>query len=318
MLSPSILSELRVGEQTLQPHHRVCILSGNGDLPLSLCKHLISQKMYVCALGFDGLTHDDTRDRTIAQLGADGDWAQHPIGHIGAILATLKQRKITHIIMAGDLKRPSLRDLSLDWVGTKWMARLGMAAFSGDDTLLSHLMKLMESEGFTILSPHHIIPILETTHGPLTQQAPTAQHMRDIQMGFRLLHALSPFDVGQAVVIRDGYVIGIEAAEGTEQLLSRTRDLLKQTGSFKAPALAPSGVLIKSAKTHQNMRVDVPTLGPNTIEQAYHAGLAGIAVGCGATQIIDRANVLDVCAHYSLFLYAYDPAQLNENHEKII
>lgn len=253
---------------------------------------------------------DTTRHNITDCLSQESVYTQHAIGHVGAMLATLKQHNITHIVMAGDLKRPSLRDLSLDWIGTKWMARLGMSAFSGDDTILSKLVQFIEGEGFTVISPHDIMPLLTQSKGTLSKTHPDQNALYDIEKGMRLIHTLSPFDIGQAVIVRDGYVIGIEAAEGTRALITRCGDLLKHKKDSDTSRTV-SGVLIKSAKNHQSMKVDVPTIGPDTIEQVYQAGLAGIALGYGVTQILDEEKVLKQCEAYHIFLHICDPHPVN-------
>jgi DUF1009 family protein len=120
--------------------------------------------------------------------------------------------------------------------------------------------------------------------GSITKVAPDADAGADIARGRDLIRALSPFDVGQAVVVIDGHVIGVEGIEGTDALLERVRQLRRE-GRIRAKA--GRGVLVKSPKATQDLRFDLPTLGPVTIDGVVAAGLAGIGIAAGHTLVAD-------------------------------
>lgn len=267
---------------------KFALLAGNGDLPKQIIHALKERGSPLIVVCFEGMTQAETFQ--------DHDVFWVSIGHIGLLLKTLKDHHVTHIVMAGQIPRPSLKELSLDWLGTKWLARVGMKAFGGDDALLSTLTELIEKEGFQVIAPHQILSNTTVASGVLTKISPNTMATADIQRGRAILDALSPFDVGQAIVVQEGIVIGIEAAEGTEALLARAKTLRKQS--------ADGGVLVKIAKKGQSLLVDVPTIGPETVMQVARANLSGIAMSAHTTQIIDKEKVVDLCNHHHLFLVA--------------
>ncbi len=182
------------------------------------------------------------------------------------------------------MTRPALSEIRLDW-GTLRVARQVWAAFrGGDDHLLSGIGRILEQDGFRMVGIRDVAPDLLMPAGCLTRAAPDAQAEADIAKGREVLRALSPFDVGQAVVVIDGHVVGVEDIEGTDGLLARIARLREQ-GRIRTAA--GRGVLVKAPKSGQDLRFDLPTIGSRTIDGVREAGLAGIAVAAGATQVVD-------------------------------
>ena len=176
-------------------------------------------------------------------------------------------------------------------------ARLGKAAF-GDDVLLRAVVDEVEKEGFSVVGPHEIEPGLITAEGVLGRHQPSAQNAADLDFGIRVTKTLGELDVGQAAVVQQGVVIGLEAVEGTEALLSRCR---------KHRRAGIGGVLVKSCKPQQDRRVDLPTIGLRTVRQAFEAGLSGIAVEAGASLILDREAVVSAADKLGLFIVGFKP-----------
>jgi len=280
----------------------IALIAGNGNLPLEIletikdCSIENFQVENVVVVGFKGQTDPSPyKDITLFS-----------IGHIGEVLNFFKQNLVTHIIMAGGLKRPSITDLSLDMVGAKWLKSLGWKAFRGDNDLLSGIMSLLQGEGFQILSLDVIKKSIMATDGVLTTAKPIQQDWEDINRGVEILNVLSPMDVGQAVIVQQGIVLGIEAKEGTEELIKRCKGYMVidnlQEGSAGAISPASSGVLIKIAKIGQDNRVDLPTIGTQTIEQVKATNLRGIAISAGTTQIIDKEQTIELANQLGIFI----------------
>lgn len=286
---------------------KVALFAGNGALPKNLIEHFVFRGIDSIIIAFEGMTapkqyEDDAHAKHLF-------W--HKIGHVGVILDTLRAHNVTHIVMAGHMHRPSLTHLSLDWLGTKWMARMGLSAFGGDDALLSKLAELLLEEGFTVVSPHTIISDLTSAPELLTTESPNEMALHDIKRGRAILHTLSPHDVGQAIVIQEGLVLGVEAIEGTAALLERVRHLKRDTGEY-------GGVLVKLAKHKQSLLVDLPTIGPDTIFQVLDAGLAGLAISAHTTQILDKQKVIDLCDTHQLFLLVIDTQEYSSEEENVV
>lgn len=157
----------------------------------------------------------------------------------------------------------------------------------------------MEDNGVRVVGIDDVAPELLVPKGVLGHRQPAAGDHADIARGLQMMAALGPFDVGQAVVIAGQHVLAVEAAEGTDQMLQRIADLRRQ-GRVTAPA--GSGVLVKALKPGQDRRVDLPSIGPRTIENVARAGLAGIAVTAGSTIIADAAEVIAAADSAEIFV----------------
>lgn len=269
---------------TFQSAGKIALFAGRGDLPQAIISACQEQNKPFIVIAFQGQTDPDLVKHT------PHFWAH--LGAVGPVIAKLKENQVTTIVMAGAISRPSWSELSLDWVGTKWLAKIGLKSL-GDDGILSAVVHVLEQEGFEVISPSDILSNLRAPKGVMGKQVPSEENWSDIRYGIDILRTLGHLDVGQATVIQQGIVLGIEAIEGTAALLQRCADL-KRPGE--------GGVLVKMAKPTQNHQVDLPTIGPETIQQVHSAGLKGIAVEATATQILNQSEVIRLANQHSLFL----------------
>jgi hypothetical protein len=221
------------------------------------------------------------------------------VGAGGAIVERLRAEGVTHVVLSGQARRPSLLALWPDAWTAKLLARIGKAAFAGDDTLLRAIAAVLREEGFEVVSPHSILGGVLAGAGLLAGAEPDAIARADIARGIAVLEALAAQDVGQAVVVQQGLILGIEAIEGTDALLERAGAQRRE---------GPGGVLVKLPKRGQDMRLDPPVIGPATIANAAAAGLRGIAIEAGGTAIADRAETLERASAHGLFLLAVESA----------
>lgn len=243
------------------------IIAGGGDLPRQLILHAEQNRIPFHVLAIAGQAEPpdyEFQPHTVVRLGAAGQ-----------IFDTLSRHQITDIVMIGRIRRPSLLELRPDWQLLKLLPRLGLLSL-GDDGLLRNVITLFEGRGVKVRGIHEFLPQLLAPEGVWTKQAPQATLQADIDRGIEAALALGQADVGQAVVVQDGLVIAAEAVEGTDAMLQRAaKD--KRTGG--------PGVLVKLCKPQQDKRVDMPTIGVKTVEQAKAAGLAGIVVSAGRTLV---------------------------------
>jgi DUF1009 family protein len=214
------------------------------------------------------------------------------LGAVGETLRILRENGAEELVMAGPVERPTLTQLRPDWHGAKMAARIGLRAL-GDDALLTAVIKEFENEGFRVIGLHDILDNLLMPAGALTPLRPDAQAEADIAQGIEVARALGALDVGQAVVVQQGIVLGVEAVEGTEALIERA-------GRVRREGLG--GVLVKIAKPGQERRADLPAIGPGTVEQCASAGLRGIALQAGAALVLDRAKVIAAAERAGLFV----------------
>jgi len=169
----------------------------------------------------------------------------------------------------------------------------------GDDHVLSRVVRFFESKGYRVHGAGDVAPELLAGEGKLGDKAPSAEDRADISTGFRVVSALGRLDVGQAAVVAKSYVLAVEAAEGTDAMLARCAGL-REIGRIKQRAR--SGVLVKAPKPGQEERVDLPTIGPETVRNAATAGLAGIAVAAGRVLMAEHAATIAAANQHGLFL----------------
>jgi DUF1009 family protein len=215
------------------------------------------------------------------------------LGAIGAIRAALRERNCRDIVMIGPVKRPSLLALRPDAEGAKLVAKIGRAAFAGDDGLLAAIIRTLGEDGFRVLGAHDILADVLGPAGLLTITAPDAGAMADVRRGLEVLAALGAADIGQACVVQQGIVLAVEAVEGTDAMLGRVAAVARP---------GPGGVLVKCAKPGQDRRADLPALGVATIRNAVAAGLRGIAFEAGGTILADRTAMVAAADAAGLFL----------------
>ena len=221
------------------------------------------------------------------------------IGQIGRFFRLAHAAHCRDVLMIGTLLRPPLRQLRLDWETIRMMPRIVAAFRGGDDRLLGGVARLMENAGFRVIGVADVAPEIFVPEGALGSVKPSERDARDITRGLKLIAALGPFDVGQAAVVANNNVLAVEAAEGTDNMLTRIAELRRQ-GRVTAPP--GSGVLVKAPKPTQDRRFDLPSIGPQTVENAARAGLAGVAVVAGSTVIAEPAAVAAAADRVNIFV----------------
>ena len=200
------------------------------------------------------------------------------VGQLGRATKLFRSENCRDLVFIGSLVRPALSEIRLDWGTLRVLGRVLAAFRGGDDHLLSGIGRILERDGFRMVGIRDVAPDLLMPEGSLTRVAPDANAAADIARGREVLLALSPYDVGQAVIVINGHVVAVEDIEGTDGLLARVARL-RSEGRIRAKA--PRGVLVKASKRGQDLRFDLPAIGARTVDAAAAAGLAGIAISAG-------------------------------------
>jgi UDP-2,3-diacylglucosamine hydrolase len=221
------------------------------------------------------------------------------VGQIGKAVKLFRAENCRDLVFIGTLVRPALSEIRLDWGTLRVLGRVWAAFRGGDDHLLSGIGRIFEQDGFRMVGIRDVAPDLLMPEGCLTLAAPDEAAAADIAKGRDVLRALSPFDIGQATVVIDGHVVGVEDIEGTDGLLARVARL-RVEGRIRAGAAR--GVLVKAPKSGQDLRFDLPTLGPRTIEGAAAAKLAGIAIVAGNTIVVEPQIMIEAADAAGLFV----------------
>ncbi len=269
------------------------ILAGGGPLPGQVARAAAAAGRDVFIVGFEDF----------AEAGVIGAYphAYARVGAAGRILALLRGAGCRDLVLVGPVRRPSLLDLRPDREGAKILARVGRAAFAGDDGLLAALVRVFGEEGFRVLGAHEVLTEALGPAGQLGRVAADAAAMADLRRGVAVVRALGAADVGQACVVQQGIVLAVEAIEGTDAMLARA-------GGLARPG--PGGVLVKMAKPGQDRRADLPAIGPRTPAAAAAAGLRGVAFEAGGTLVIDRAGCVAAADAAGVFLLGFGAGDL--------
>jgi DUF1009 family protein len=224
------------------------------------------------------------------------------MGEVGKLFAALKERGIGEMVIVGAMSRPDFADLRLDWGAVKRAGELAQLFRRGDNGLLVGLASIIEREGVHIVGAHEIAPRLVAPVGPFGARDVSPDDEADIAFGRDLLVALSRFDAGQAVVVGAGRALAIEAAEGTDAMLARVEDM-RAGGRLRRKG--PMGVLVKAPKRGQDLRLDMPAIGPETIRTAARAHLRGVAIAAGCVLVVERERCAREADAAGLFVYGF-------------
>jgi len=269
----------------------LAVICGGGSLPFTVADAAIKRGRRVVLFPI----RDWADPQRVA--GYTHHWAV--FGKLGWFFRIARQEGCRDVVLIGSVVRPAIWRVRLDLETLRLLPRfLGMFR-GGDDHLLSGVAKILEEHGFRLMGAHEIAPEILMPAGLLGRVRPSDRDHADIVMGLAFLNATGPFDVGQGVVVADARVVAVEAAEGTDQMLARVAEL-RRNGRIAAGA--HRGVLVKAAKRGQDRRIDLPSIGPRTVEGAGRAGLAGIAVVAGSAIVADAERIGTVADREHVFV----------------
>lgn len=267
------------------------IIAGGGDIPKALIAKCKEQKRDFFVVAIVGNADADLVDDSIPHV-----WIR--IGQAGTGFKRLADEKVDEIVMIGTIRRPSFKDLIPDLRTTAFFTKLGMKSV-GDDGLLRALVKELEGDGFVVRGIQEVLPEILIKEGVLGKIKPSKQSEEDIKRAVEVATELGRLDVGQAVIVQEGLVLGVEGIEGTGELIRRC-------GTYRRKG--EGGVLVKVRKPQQDMRIDLPTIGDKTIIAAKEAGLAGVVLHAGNGLIANEKETLKLADKYGIFVKGINPA----------
>ncbi len=272
----------------------VGVVAGSGALPRLVAEALAAQRTPYVVLAFEG---------------AAPPWLKGHPHHVspfekpGALFRALSAIGADSVVFAGAMTRPKLRPWRFDRTAARLAASILPLLRKGDDALLRGLAGVFEARGFQMLAPHALLSGLLAPKGDIAARSPSASDRADIARAARLVRLIGAEDVGQAAVVERGLCLGLEALPGTDALLDAV--------AARPPALrivddGVSGVLFKGPKPHQDWRVDLPAIGPETLRRAAAAGLAGVAVRAGGVLVLGLDEARTEADRLGLFLHGWE------------
>ena len=271
---------------------RIGILAGGGRLPLMIAESAAARGTGVHIVAIRG-----EADPEVARF--PHTWVN--LAQIGRMLATLRREGGEQLVIAGGVRRPDFWHIRPDAGFFASLPQIfGLVTAGGDDSVLTRVVRFFEQKGLQVWGAHEIAPDLLADAGDLAQTGLSEQGRRDASIGFAVRRRLGRLDAGQSVVVADGRVLAIEGAEGTDRMLERVLDLRDREGVDER-----QGVLAKGPKPGQELRIDMPAIGPRTVDSVVAAGLAGIAVESNGVLVLDREETLrradaNACAVHGL------------------
>ena len=260
------------------------MIAGGGMMPVEIIKHCQQTGREIFVVGIEPYA-DEEALKDVPHIFAK-------IGEAGKMLKALAKNNVRDVVLAGGIKRPSFKELVPDWEGAKIMAKLAIKKMS-DDNMFRAVIDEIERRGLKVVGIEEVVPGMMFSEGVYGKLKPTAEDMDDIRRGIKVSKALGAVDVGQACVVQEGMVLAVEAIEGTDMMLARAASVKKKG---KAP------VMVKALKPGQDLRVDLPAIGLQTIEQLKKYGIKGIAVEAGGILLIEREAVIKMANEAGIFI----------------
>jgi DUF1009 family protein len=248
----------------------VGIIAGRGTLPVEIAEGARrGGRRVVCV----NVAEADPRLGDVAD-----ECAAVPLGHLGAVVERFRSRGVREIVLAGKVdKLAAAGAVSLDALG---MAVAGRLTDFGDASILAALVGALEASGFVVAPQTRYAPHLVAAPGILGRRTPAADEQADIAFGARVARAAAALDIGQAVAVRRGMVLAVEAVEGTDAMIAR------------AGAHTRGAVVVKVGRPRQDPRYDLPAVGPATVAALAAAGAAVLAVEAERTLLLERGRLI--------------------------
>jgi hypothetical protein len=263
----------------------LALIAGQGHLPAFLAAALDASATPFAVYELDGFPSQPLGNHPVERF---------RIEHLGSFLGGLTARGVTEVVFAGAIRRPAIDPDRIDAATMPLVPRMMAALQAGDDAALRVVIAIFEEAGLVIRAPHQIAPVLLPPAGILSQVQPTEAHQRDALRGAEIVAALSAADIGQSCIVARGQALAVEALPGTDWMI---RSLVARDA-----ALPRGGLLYKAPKAAQDRRIDLPTIGPDTVRAAAEAGLEGIVIKAGGVMVLDRQLCTKIADDAGLFL----------------
>ena len=266
---------------------KVVLLTGGGDLPIEVIRKLIKNKIIFYCLIFE--------KNPVSKLILRKNHKLINFGKIISELLKLQNLGYKYVVLVGNLKRPSIRDINPDFNSAKIISEFAKILLKGgDNNLLDFCINYLNKIGFKVLDLRKIIPENFLNSGSITKIKPSIKLISDIKKGKMILDCISKFDIGQSLIIQSGNIIGIEAAQGTDKLIKDSYNYINKN---------EKSILVKLAKIKQNLKADLPTIGLKTVKNCKKFNISGIAYSANKTLFINKQGILKYCNQNNIFLY---------------
>ena len=291
---------------------RLGLIAGNGRFPFLLLEAARAHGAEVIVAAIKEEAEPEMDERAAADPGVHVHWLS--LGELSRLIETFRQEGVTQAVMAGQVKHKQIfSSIRPDWRLAKLLLNLRTR---NTDMLLSAVAKVLNDEGIELISSTAYLEPLLAQPGALTARVPTTDEQQDIDYGREVAQALAGYDIGQTVVVAGQACVAVEAMEGTDATIERAGAILRSLESDgEASTLERRLTVVKVAKPRQDMRFDVPVIGPATIEAMRMAGATCLCIEAGRTLIFDLATVRDLALAAGIAIVGWTgPEQKGSNH----
>ena len=218
------------------------------------------------------------------------------ITELGKAISILKKNNCKNVIFIGKVERPDISLLKFDRKALFYLPRLFSAFKKGDGNILKEIIKIFKENKLNVVNSMKFTPELIFKDKSINKLKINNTDKSSISKGVKIIKSLSKFDIGQSVVINNGYVLAIEGPEGTDETIKRSLHLSKK---YK---LKNKSILIKFPKANQDLRIDLPTIGFDTIKNCIKANIKGIAVRRSQNIILDKDKIINLVKKNNFFI----------------
>lgn len=271
---------------------RIGIIAGGGSLPLEIARSVEGRGGFVHVVMIEGQAQGALRSFSHT----DASWAE-----VGKAIKAFKRAGIKDIIMVGRMVRPRFKTAKPDFGFLRSLpAIIRIFRAGGDDAVLRAVVAMFERRGLRVRGVGDVAPELLVGEGAMTDLRPSDGDTADIAKGMMLIRALGRHDIGQGIVISNGTIEAIEGAEGTDRMIARVA--ARRRNASGDPIIRSRGVLVKRPKPGQDLRVDLPAIGPETVQQVADARLSGIAAMSGHVLAATRFELISAAERERVFV----------------
>lgn len=285
----------------------LALVAGEGDLPGQVMQELEAQGTLYHLCELEGFPSEHRGDRPIMRF---------RIESLGSFIADLVSRGVTQVCFAGAIGRPALDPSKIDAATLPLVPRMMAALQQGDDAALRTVLQFFDEAGIETIAAQHLGADLQPEPGYMGNVTPTEQHQKDAARGIEIIGAMAQVDVGQACIVAKGQALAIEAQPGTDWMMQSLLEDREATDDERVPRLFGSvvrgrrgkhipkgGVLVKAAKPGQELRIDMPTIGPQTVLRAAQVGLEGIVIEADRVIVLHPEDCIQIADKHDLFIW---------------
>lgn len=268
---------------------KIAIFAGAGTLPSNLLKIFIQKNI----MFFTIIINPEVLSSKEMEF-----YKQYPhitlkLGQVGEALKYLEDNNIRNVIFAGKVKRPSFGDIKVDFQGSILLKRILMSKFKGDDTVLQIVADFFEQNNIKVHAIKDFLPNFTEHKGFLTKKIKDDQFVIEAKNAVNIAKQIGQLDIGQAIIYESGVVLGVEAAEGTDNLIKRSKEFISDSDQ---------AMLVKICKPQQDERMDLPTIGPNTVKNAAENNIKNIIIESGRVVITDYQQTIELADNLGVLI----------------